>query len=525
MQRTVSPTVVRFVDALWHAEVERAPIEPLSDSRRDLSIADAYAIQSHNVDRRVAAGAVIRGRKVGLTSRASQDLLGVREPNFGMLLDDMFVDEGDEIPFDALLQPRVEAEIAFVMATDLAGPGVTATDALTAIAGVLPAIEVVDSRIADWCFQLVDTVADNASVTRAVIGTRITPVAALDLRLIGVLFHRNGASIDSGAGSGRPGQPRALRRLARQPARLAGRLPAGGRHRAARCAAPRGARPSRRLLPRDVRPSGHGHRALRQGGPVTNPRPIADVLIEAENTRTPVPPVTRRNPFLDIETAYKAQAMVVDHRVQGGERVVGAKLAFTSAVKRHAMGIHEPAYGRLTSGMVLPFGEAARLDERIHPRAEPEIAFVIGRRIAGVVTVAEVLQATEAFLPAVEIVDTRYSSSFRLPDAVADNVGSARVAVGACPRRPADLEDLSVLGCVFRSRSGIDTAACRRRRGDGASGGGRRLAGQGARGARRGARRGISGPVRRADDSVPLEPHGLVVAEFDGLGPFAVRCV
>ncbi len=207
MPTTGSPAVVRSADALWQAEVERTPIEPLSDGWRDLSIADAYAIQSHNVARRVAGGAVVRGRKVGLTSRASQDLLGVREPNFGVLLDDMFVDEVDEIPFDALLQPRVEAEIAFVMATDLAGPGVTATNALTAVAGVLPAIEVVDSRIADWRFQLVDTVADNASAARAVIGARITPVTELDLRLVGVLFHRNGSPIDSGAGAAVLGNP------------------------------------------------------------------------------------------------------------------------------------------------------------------------------------------------------------------------------------------------------------------------------------------------------------------------------
>ena len=199
--------VVQVADALWRAETDRAPIDPVTDTWQDISVEDAYAIQSHNVARRVAAGAVVRGHKVGLTSRASQELLGVRKPNFGVLLDGMFVDEGDDVGLSALMQPRVEAEIAFVMARDLAGPGVTTTDALTAVAGVLPAIEVVDSRIADWRTRLADTVADNASAARVVVGARMTPVAGIDLRLIGVLFHRNGLPTESGAGAAVLGNP------------------------------------------------------------------------------------------------------------------------------------------------------------------------------------------------------------------------------------------------------------------------------------------------------------------------------
>jgi len=191
---------------LWEAERAARPIEPLTD-RHDLGVADAYAIQSRNIERRVAAGRVVRGRKVGLTSRAMQDFLGVSEPDFGVLLDDMFVDEGDEVPLATLVQPRVEAEMAFVMARDLAGPGVTTTDALAAIAGVLPAIEIVDSRVADWRIRLVDTIADNASSARLVVGGRLTPVTDVDLRLVGMLFHRNGVPIDSGAGAAALGNP------------------------------------------------------------------------------------------------------------------------------------------------------------------------------------------------------------------------------------------------------------------------------------------------------------------------------
>ena len=199
--------IADLASRLREAEVDRVPIDPVTDRWPDLSVDDAYAVQSHNVERRVAAGAVVCGHKVGLTSSASQELLGVHEPTFGALLDDMFVEEYDEVRLDALVQPRVEAEIAFVMANDLAGPGVTTTRALAAIGGVLPALEVVDSRIADWRIRLADTVADNASSARVVLGARITPVAGLDLRLVGVLFHRNGMPIDSGAGAAVLGNP------------------------------------------------------------------------------------------------------------------------------------------------------------------------------------------------------------------------------------------------------------------------------------------------------------------------------
>lgn len=199
--------VVELADRLWQAEAQRVPVAPLTDERPDLGPDEAYAVQRHNVERRVAAGAVLRGRKVGLTSRVSQELLGVHEPTFGALLDDMIVDDGEPIPLDELVAPRVEAEIAVVMGEDLAGPGVTTADALAAIGGLLPAIEVVDSRIADWRVRLSDTVADNASAARVVLGGKVTPPAGLDLRLLGVLFHRNGTPIDSGAGAAVLGNP------------------------------------------------------------------------------------------------------------------------------------------------------------------------------------------------------------------------------------------------------------------------------------------------------------------------------
>jgi 2-oxopent-4-enoate hydratase len=196
-----------LANELWEAQETAQPVAPLTNRHPELDVADAYAIQRHNVERRVRDGRHVVGRKVGLTSKPMQQLLGVDEPDFGALLDDMFVEEGDEVALGTLIQPRVEAEMAFIMGRDLAGPGVTTTTALAAIAGVLPAIEIVDSRVADWRIKLVDTIADNASSAKVVIGGRLTRVTDVDLRLIGMLFHRNGIPIANAAGAAALGNP------------------------------------------------------------------------------------------------------------------------------------------------------------------------------------------------------------------------------------------------------------------------------------------------------------------------------
>jgi 2-keto-4-pentenoate hydratase len=196
-----------LADALWRAEQERTPIEPLTEQHTDLAVEDAYAIQGINIARRQEAGARIIGRKVGLTSKPMQQMLGVDEPDYGVLFDDMYVEEGDEVDLDRLIQPRIEAEIAFVLEKDLIGPGITAPRALAAVAGALPALEIVDSRVADWRIKLVDTVSDNASCGLLSVGARITPVAGLDLRLLGVALSRNGEVIDTGAGAAALGNP------------------------------------------------------------------------------------------------------------------------------------------------------------------------------------------------------------------------------------------------------------------------------------------------------------------------------
>ncbi len=216
------------VDELWAAAAELRPIEPLSATHPGLTVDDAYAVQSAVVERKLAEGRLIRGRKAGLTSTAMQEALGVDEPDFGVLLDDMFVEDGGEIALDRLLQPRVEAEIGFVLEHDLEGPGVTAYDALRATAGVLACIEVIDSRIADWRIGLIDTIADNASSGLVVSAGHLVPATGIDLRLVGMAFYRNGELVDTGAGAAVLGNPaRCVAWLANKLSQFGERLRAG----------------------------------------------------------------------------------------------------------------------------------------------------------------------------------------------------------------------------------------------------------------------------------------------------------
>lgn len=203
----MSKALTAHADALREAESRRAPLAPLSAADATLDIAAAYRIQRLNVEARVGEGAVVRGHKVGLTSRPMQELLGVTEPDFGTLLDTMFIEEGDPVPLDELIQPKVEAEIAWVLDRDLGGPGVTTAMAARAVAGALPALEVIDSRVADWEIHLVDTVADNASSGRVVLGGRITPLDGLDSRLLGMVVSRGGKVVATAAGAAVLGNP------------------------------------------------------------------------------------------------------------------------------------------------------------------------------------------------------------------------------------------------------------------------------------------------------------------------------
>lgn len=155
------------------------------------------------------AGSKIIGKKIGLTSLAMQKLLGVDQPDYGHLLDDMVIENGGTISFQRVLQPKVEAEIAFILKKDLIGPRVTALDVILATDYVLPALEIVDSRVADWKIKLPDTVADNASSGLYVLGGKPVKPEAVDLTQLGSVLYKNGEIMNTGVGAAALGNPAA----------------------------------------------------------------------------------------------------------------------------------------------------------------------------------------------------------------------------------------------------------------------------------------------------------------------------
>lgn len=194
---------------LERAERDHLAIDPPT-ARCALTVNDAYTIQLMNVDRRVVSGRRIVGRKIGLTSIAMQKMLGVNEPDFGHLFDDMMLATAGECGLNSLIQPRVEPEIAFVLARELRGPGVSRQDVLATAEYVTPALEIIDSRIRDWKITLADTIADNASSGRVVLGEQKTKPSAIDLAVVAMTLEKNGALVEQGLGSavlGHPAEP------------------------------------------------------------------------------------------------------------------------------------------------------------------------------------------------------------------------------------------------------------------------------------------------------------------------------
>lgn len=170
-------------------------------------VESAYAVQRVNVERAVAAGRRIVGRKIGLTSPAVQAQLGVDQPDFGTLFADMAVAEHGSVPAGRLIQPKVEAEVALVLKADLPHRDCTVVDVLRATDFALPALEIVDSRITGWDISLVDTVADNASSGLFVLGGTPVPLTGLDLRGVRMTMTRGGEVVSEGTGADCLGSP------------------------------------------------------------------------------------------------------------------------------------------------------------------------------------------------------------------------------------------------------------------------------------------------------------------------------
>ncbi|MBL5980068.1 2-oxopent-4-enoate hydratase [Comamonas sp. NyZ500] len=194
-------------DELYEALSQRRVLEPLSTRYPDISIADAYAVQQHMLARRIAAGERVVGKKIGVTSKAVMDMLGVFQPDFGWLTDGMVFNEGEAVSASSLIQPKAEGEIAFLLKKALQGPGVTAADVLAATEGVMACFEIVDSRIRDWKIKIQDTVADNASCGVFVLGDRLVDPRDVDLATCGMVLEKNGEIVATGAGAAALGHP------------------------------------------------------------------------------------------------------------------------------------------------------------------------------------------------------------------------------------------------------------------------------------------------------------------------------
>jgi 2-keto-4-pentenoate hydratase len=183
------------------------PIAPIREAYPEATIQDAYAIQTANTQHWEAQGRIVVGAKIGLTAKTVQTQLSVDQPDFGHLFADMAILDGDTVEAGRLLQPKVEAEVAFVMARTPDAKRLTTAELINSVAYALPAIEIVDSRIANWNIRIVDTVADNASSGLFVLGTTPVLISELDLRLCGMVLNKSGVPGSFGAGAACLGNP------------------------------------------------------------------------------------------------------------------------------------------------------------------------------------------------------------------------------------------------------------------------------------------------------------------------------
>jgi 2-keto-4-pentenoate hydratase len=196
-----------FAREFDQAYATKKPIAPISQRDPSLTLDDAYTIQLAQVAGWQAAGRVIKGYKVGLTSQAMQKQLGVDQPDFGHLTEAMFWLEHMPVPTAEFLQPKIEPEVAFVLGRDLAGPGVNAAEAIRAVDFVLPSIELIDSRVADWKIGLIDTVADNASSGGVVLGSTPVRLDKIDLPKVGCQLAIDSVTVATGVGAAVLGTP------------------------------------------------------------------------------------------------------------------------------------------------------------------------------------------------------------------------------------------------------------------------------------------------------------------------------
>lgn len=197
-------TIATLARRLYEARRSRTPLRQFSREHPGMSVADGYAIQREWVRLELADGRTIRGRKIGLTSRAMQQSSQIDEPDYAPLMDDMFFEQGTDLPFDRFIAPRVEVELAFVLGRPLRGPGVTLFDVLSATEYVTPAVEIIDARIEQFdretrtMRKVYDTISDFAANAGIVTGGRPVRPTEVDLRWVGAMLYRNGVIEETG---------------------------------------------------------------------------------------------------------------------------------------------------------------------------------------------------------------------------------------------------------------------------------------------------------------------------------------
>lgn len=201
-------TIVELGNELYAALLNRRVVEPLTSRFSDITLDDAYHVSNYILAQRTKAGGVLVGRKIGLTNKAVQKYFGIDEPDFGSLTNDMQYANGADVPIsERLIQPKAEAEIAFVLRKSLNGPGVTEADVLDATDYVAPCFEIVDSRVRDWKIRIQDTVADNGSAGLFVVGDDRADPRELDLSVCEMTMLTDGTVVSEGTGAAALGSP------------------------------------------------------------------------------------------------------------------------------------------------------------------------------------------------------------------------------------------------------------------------------------------------------------------------------
>src|SRR5699024_6153409 len=196
-----------YATELFEAENNVEEVQALTERDNDLTVEDAYDIQLEVAELKKKQGKKIIGKKVGLTSKAMQDMLGVDEPDYGHLFDDMIIENRSVVDTSKMIAPKVEAEIGFMLNDNLTGPNITFLDVIMATDYVIPTFEIIDSRIADWKIKLIDTIADNGSSSKVVIGNGKKRLDEINLQTNGMALKKNNKIVATGTGAAALGHP------------------------------------------------------------------------------------------------------------------------------------------------------------------------------------------------------------------------------------------------------------------------------------------------------------------------------